>query len=796
MAGALVGTLQANVGVDIGSAVRNLRTVGDEFDRAGQDAREMANAANGIKRTGLDNELKDVANAAHKAKGELKDVAKATGQAEQQASGFGKSLGAIKFAATAAGFVGIGAAVVGFAKGMISGAAEMERYETQFSVLLGSLDAAKARIKELTQFAASTPFEIPQVVEASKILQTFTGDVLSTGDGLKMIGDVAAGTGQDIAGVATWFGRMYDSLKSGRPIGEAAARLQEMGALSGESRAKIEELAKTIASGSATIETVWPEVASMFGRYSGMMEKQSETLEGAWSNLQDTLGMGMSRLGEKILPGLKAGVQGAITAFEGLFAIMGTSFELIGRYAGPIMLTAVGLIGVKLVKALGAAKVGFNTAAIGAKLFWSAALVGAPIVIGAIMDLGDAISDFGNKMEFGEAGAHQIKLLEEAVGSAKLADMLWDWGVSVEEFQTVLDKAGGDVDYAFSMIEGAAGDVGKALFEMDATSDKVATGMIGNFGRVGPEAAAKLAEGAVTITSAADEGIGKPLRDAMHKARADAYQAALATPGDIAKGLIDGQKEVESGMATLKELMNDEWDDASRIAYLKGVLASEELAAGLVDTNADVRGAAKQVKEDAERELQYLESGAYDAAVDAGVKVQVAFDQARVPVAQAAARVRSASLYALKTDPFYNAGAAAIAAFAAGIRAKGGTAAQAAQWVAQLTRNMLPGSEPKDPRSPLRGITKGFGFGDTLAKGILSQSSDVSAAARTMAGLMMPSPAGVGFGGTLPAGSVGMGGGPIGGSVSIYIEHFHGTEADIDWLMTEIGRRTQMQLRR
>ncbi|MBA2238820.1 MAG: hypothetical protein H0W24_09030, partial [Lysobacter sp.] len=71
--------------------------------------------------------------------------------------------------------------------------------------------------------------------------------------------------------------------------------------------------------------------------------------------------------------------------------------------------------------------------------------------------------------------------------------------------------------------------------------------------------------------------------------------------------------------------------------------------------------------------------------------------------------------------------------------------------LASAARGVLPGSEPKDPNSPLRGITKGFGFGQTLAQGILSGRSAVEGAMATVAQAMVPSdiPA---FGAMMPGG--------------------------------------------
>jgi phage tail tape-measure protein len=80
----------------------------------------------------------------------------------------------MKVANVATGAIGaLGSAFSSLQQGMIGGNAEFERYETQFGVLLGSASAAKDRLAELAKFGAETPFELPEVVRADKILQAF-----------------------------------------------------------------------------------------------------------------------------------------------------------------------------------------------------------------------------------------------------------------------------------------------------------------------------------------------------------------------------------------------------------------------------------------------------------------------------------------------------------------------------------------------------------------------------------------------------------------------------------------------
>lgn len=186
---------------------------------------------------------------------------------------------------------------------------DRQNITSQFEVLLGSAEKAQERVNELTDFAGMTPFTRDEIFAASKQLQVFTGDALSTGDSLRIIGDVAAGTGQPFEDVALWTGRLYDSMKAGRPVGEMTSRLQEMGAISGEDRSELEELAES----GEDITNIWPSVEKIFSRYDGTMEKLSDNLGNMLTSLKS---FATNSIFMPIGEGIASGLQPAIQKFR------------------------------------------------------------------------------------------------------------------------------------------------------------------------------------------------------------------------------------------------------------------------------------------------------------------------------------------------------------------------------------------------------------------------------------------------------------------------------------------------
>ncbi len=196
--------------------------------------------------------------------------------------------------------------------GLLSENIQFEQFSAQFETLLGSADAAEERLAELIKFGATTPFELPGVVKASITLETLTEGALSTGAGLRMVGDLAAGTGTSMTNMATIVGRLWSAMDSGRPAGEVMARLQELGVMSGKTRNQLEDMTKAGASGTE----MWAVFEEATGKLNGLMDKMSSTFGGAVSNIQD----GMNELKRSFF-------QGAFDALKPLVFDLATSLS-------------------------------------------------------------------------------------------------------------------------------------------------------------------------------------------------------------------------------------------------------------------------------------------------------------------------------------------------------------------------------------------------------------------------------------------------------------------------------------
>jgi hypothetical protein len=250
----------------------------------------------------------------------------------------GKSL-LSPFAALTA-LLGAGALTAGlasFVKGSSAAASSVESLTTQFTTLLGSATAAKDRMEEITKFAASTPFEIAELAATSKLLEVMGGKLISTGDGLRLVGDAAAMAGQPIQEVGLHIGRLFSAITSGTSAGESVNRLQELGLITGATKIKFEELAAAQKKGTAatlTGEQALKALQTVMSKAQGGMAALSATTEGKLSNMRDNI----DQLKVAFGTGFNIGLKNALDRVNEFLPQMLGKFKEFGLQTGKIMI--------------------------------------------------------------------------------------------------------------------------------------------------------------------------------------------------------------------------------------------------------------------------------------------------------------------------------------------------------------------------------------------------------------------------------------------------------------------------
>jgi len=208
-------------------------------------------------------------------------------------------------------------AVMSFVGTTISSNAQFEGYRVSLGVLLGSVEAAQQRINELAQFANITPFELPQIIAAERLLISFglaSVDAkekfgFSAAEIRTIVGDMASGVQQDFGTIAAYIGRF-----SAGATGEAIQRFTEMGVTS---RAELKAIGIEFSAAGGLVtplgEATTKLLTLMKEKFGGMMLEQSKTFTGMTSTLNDWVSTTMRTLGEPIFDAFKVQLEILLT---------------------------------------------------------------------------------------------------------------------------------------------------------------------------------------------------------------------------------------------------------------------------------------------------------------------------------------------------------------------------------------------------------------------------------------------------------------------------------------------------
>lgn len=169
-----------------------------------------------------------------------------------------------------------------------------QQADIAFTTMLGSGEKAKVFLDDLQQFAAATPFEFPELLQASQRLLAMGFAAEDVKPTLTAIGDAVAalgGSGELVGRVTTALGQMQ---AKGKASAEEMNQLTEAGIPGWKFLAEaigtdVAGAMDRVSKGAVDAETViGAVVAGMNNDFGGMMEKQSKTFGGLLSTLKDT----------------------------------------------------------------------------------------------------------------------------------------------------------------------------------------------------------------------------------------------------------------------------------------------------------------------------------------------------------------------------------------------------------------------------------------------------------------------------------------------------------------------------
>lgn len=220
--------------------------------------------------------------------------------------------------------IGLGAASVGafaIGKSFVDAAGEVQGYKAVLKTMLGTQEAANARFQEMSDFAATTPFELKDVVSLGNQLQALGKYSVGT---MTNLGDLAAASKRPIEQVTNAFAKLVSGQK-----GEAVNMFRELlignedwVAATGKGVKKTGELMATTDEMLAAL----PKILATKG-FTGMMDEMSKTHEGIMSNFSDAVFQFKASIGE----GLLGAVDKLMLTITNIIQKMMTVFKVKGK---------------------------------------------------------------------------------------------------------------------------------------------------------------------------------------------------------------------------------------------------------------------------------------------------------------------------------------------------------------------------------------------------------------------------------------------------------------------------------
>lgn len=206
---------------------------------------------------------------------------------------------------------------------LIGDNAKFEQYMASFEVLLNGADNAKRRMEELTVFAANTPFGLSQVVEAEKRLLAYGVAAKDTQSTLQMLGDISMGNSEKLNMIALAYGQVITNQKLyGSELRQFAENgvplLAELASMYGVTEAQMRKMVEEGVISADAVTAALMRMTSEGGKFNGMMEKQSQTMQGMFSNLQDNIEMFARDVGEKSFSALKSELDGLMSTLDSM----------------------------------------------------------------------------------------------------------------------------------------------------------------------------------------------------------------------------------------------------------------------------------------------------------------------------------------------------------------------------------------------------------------------------------------------------------------------------------------------
>lgn len=225
---------------------------------------------------------------------------------------------------------------------------QFQQLEISFNTMLGSADKSKQFMDELIQTAAHTPFDLSSVTSGAKQLLAYGTEAKDVNKTLVQLGDIASGLNIPLGelvylyGTTVSQGRMF-TMDLRQFMGRGVPLAEELGKILHQNTTEVQE---SVSKGKVTSDIFKEAIANMTqagGRFGGLMEQQSKTLEGQWSNIGDSIQQMFNEIGKKSEGVFSSGlsiISAMVENWQEVIKVIGVATVAVGSYRASLMAAA------------------------------------------------------------------------------------------------------------------------------------------------------------------------------------------------------------------------------------------------------------------------------------------------------------------------------------------------------------------------------------------------------------------------------------------------------------------------
>lgn len=221
-----------------------------------------------------------------------------------------KSVDLLSTAFSSIAALGVGATLLNIGQNALKASSDFEQAQVAFGVMLGDAEKASRLVNQLQDMANVTPFETQDLLDASRVLLNFGIQLEDLLPDLQMLGDISGGNREKMRSMTLAFAQMSSA---GRLMGQDMLQMVNAGfnplqQISEETGKSMAVLKKEMEEGKISVDMVqqaFKNATAEGGRFHGMMEQQSQTLEGVTSTMSDAYTLMTRSISDMALPAIK-----------------------------------------------------------------------------------------------------------------------------------------------------------------------------------------------------------------------------------------------------------------------------------------------------------------------------------------------------------------------------------------------------------------------------------------------------------------------------------------------------------